>query len=126
MGDSPRSRRRPRILLLAACAAVALLVSACFDEGIPTSYDDTVETNFLGGCEVAAAADPAISPVAQRYCTCAWNRLIAEISFEDFKNLDDDVKDDPDKITGDSDDEESAGATLSAIFADCREQNRRG
>ena len=126
MGDSPRSRRRPRLILLASCAAVALLLTACFDEGHPTSYDDTVQDNFLSGCEVAAAADNEISPVSQRYCTCAWNRLTQEVEFEDFKNLDDDVKDDPDKITGDSDDEDSAGATLTAIFADCRAQNTRG
>ena len=120
--DSPPSRRR-RVLLLASCAAAALLLSACFDEGHPTSYDDTVEDNFLSGCEVAAAADPAISPVSQRYCTCAWNRLIVEISFDDFKNLDDDVRDDPNKIR--AGEENSTGAQLTAIFADCREENRR-
>ena len=123
MGDSPRSRRRPRLILLAACAAVALLVSACFDEGTPTSFDDTVETNFLSGCELAAEADPGISPVAQRYCVCAYERVRAEISFDDFKNLDDDVKDDPDRIS--DDDEESTAAHLTAIFADCRATHGR-
>ena len=123
MGDSPRSRRRPRTSLLACCAAAALLLTACFDEGHPTSYDDTVEDNFLRGCELAAAADPAISPVAGRYCTCAWNRLTNEIEFDDFKNLDDDVRGDPNKIR--ADEEDSTGAQLTAIFADCREQNRR-
>ncbi len=124
MGDSPRSRRGTRFLLLAACAAVVLLVSACTDEGDPTSYDATVEENFLRGCEVAAEADPAIRPVAPRYCGCAWNRLIAEIDFEEFKKLDDDVKDDPNKIR--TDEEDSTGAQLTEIFADCRAQHGRG
>ncbi|MCY3663251.1 MAG: hypothetical protein OXH28_10620 [bacterium] len=124
MGDSPRSRRRPRLILLAACAAVALLLAACFDEGAPTSFDDTVEANFLNGCELAAEADPQISPVALRYCGCAYDRVRTEISFDDFKQLDDDVKDDPDKII--DDDEESAAARLAAIFADCRAANTRG
>ena len=123
MGDSPRSRRRSRFLLLAACAAVVLLVTACGDEGEPTSYDGTVEENFMRGCEVAAEADPAIRPVAPRYCGCAWNRLIAEVGFDDFKKLDDDVKDDADKIRADEAD--STGAQLTAIFADCRAEHGR-
>ena len=124
MGDSPRSRRRPRRLLVAGCAAVALLAAACFDEGHPTSFDDTVEANFLSGCEVAAEADPGISPVAQRYCVCAYERVRAEISFDDFKGLDDAVRDDPSRIS--DEDEESAAAHLAAIFADCRAIHARG
>ena len=124
MGDSPRSRRRPRLILLASCAAVALLLSACFDEGHPTSYDNTVEDNFMRGCEVAAQADPAISPVAPKYCACAYTRLVEEIAFDDFKSLDDDVRDDPDKIRADEAD--STGAALTAIFADCRATHGRG
>ena len=124
MGDSPRSRRRPRLILLASCAAVALLLTACFDEGHPTSFDDTVETNFLNGCELAAEADPQIRPVAPRYCVCAYERVRAEMSFEDFKSLDDDVRDEPDRIS--NDDEESAAAQLTAIFNDCRATHARG
>ena len=124
MGDSPRSRRRSRFLLLAACAAVALLVAACGETGEPTSYDDTVEENFMRGCEVAAETDPAIRPVAPKYCGCAWNRLITEIDFDDFKKLDDDVKDDADKIR--ADEEDSTGAALTAIFVDCRAEHGRG
>ena len=124
MGDSPRSRRRPRLILLASCAAVALLLAACFDEGAPTSFDDTVETNFMNGCELAAETDPQISPVAPRYCACAYDRVRTEIGFEDFKQLDDDVRDDADNII--DGDEESAAARLAAIFADCRAANTRG
>ena len=103
---------------------MALLLAACFDEGAPTSFDDTVEANFLNGCELAAEGDPQISPVAPRYCGCAYDRVRTEISFDDFKQLDDDVKDDPDKII--DGDEESAAARLAAIFADCRAANIRG
>ena len=109
--------------LLGACAAVVLLLAACFDEGAPTSFDDTVESNFLSGCEVAAQDDPAIRPVAQRYCVCAYERVRAEIGFEEFKSLDDEVRDDPDRIS--DDDEESAAAHLTAIFADCRATHGR-
>ena len=110
-------------MLAGVCAAAALLLAACGDSGEPTSYDDTVETNFLAGCEVAAEADTAIRPVAGRYCGCAYERLVAEISFEDFKSLDDDVRDHPDRIS--NDDEESTAARLSAIFSECRETHRR-
>ena len=103
---------------------MALLLAACFDEGAPTSFDDTVETNFMNGCELAAATDAQISPVAPRYCACAYDRVRTEISFEDFKQLDDDVKDDADNII--DEDEESAAARLAAIFADCRAANTRG
>lgn len=110
--------------MLAACAALVLLLAACFDEGGPTSFDDTVETNFMDGCELAAEADPEISPVAPRYCACAYDRVRTEISFEEFEQLDNDVKDDADNII--NDDEESAAARLAAIFADCRAANTRG
>ena len=124
MGDSPRSRRRPRFLLLGACVAVVVLLAACGESGEPTSYDDTVEGNFIRGCEVAAEADAAIRPVAPKYCACAYERLVAEIPFDDFKSLDDDVKDDPDKIR--AGEEDSTGAALTAIFADCRAIHGRG
>ena len=135
MHCSRRGRRRPLFLLLTACAALVVLLAACGSSGEPTSYDDkvepdgipTVEENFMDGCEVAAKADPAISPAAKQYCACAWDRVRKEISFEDFKKLDDDVRDDPEKIRGDSDDEDSTGAgpALTAIMADCRTQYSR-
>ena len=124
MGDSPRSRRRPRFLLLGACVAIVVLLAACGESGEPTSYDDTVEDNFTRGCEVAAEADVAIRPVAPKYCACAYERLVAEIPFDDFKSLDDDVKDDPNKIR--AGEEDSTGAALTAIFADCRAIHGRG
>ena len=126
MDRSGRGVRGPRLALLGACAAVVLLLAACSEGGEPTSFDDTVQTNFLSGCEVAAEADPGISPVAQRYCVCAYERVRAEISFDDFKNLDDDVRDDPEKIRDDADDAESTDARLAAIFADCRAIHARG
>ena len=126
MADPPRRLRRRWLSLLVACVAVVVLLAACSEGGEPTSYDDTVEENFTRGCEVAAASDPAISPVAQKYCDCAYGRLVAEISFEDFKSLDDDVEEDPEKIRSDDDDEGSAAARLTAIFEDCRTTHGRG
>ena len=124
MGESPRGRRRSRLQLLAACAAIALVVSACTNTGEPTSYDDTVEENFLNGCEIAAEADPAIRPVAQRYCACAWEGLITKIEFDDYKKLDDDINEDPNRIR--SSDEDSTASVFTAIFVDCRADNTRG
>ena len=118
--------RSPRILLVTVCAAAVLLLAACGSSGEPTSYDDTVETNFTSGCEKAAEADHAISPAAKQYCACAYSRLVAEISFDDFKKLDDDVSDDPEKIRGGDDDEDSTATTLTAIFADCHATHARG
>ena len=123
MDGSGRRSRRSLPALLGFCAAAALLLSACVDPGDPTSYDDTVEANFTSGCEVAAEADPAIRPVAKRYCVCAYERLVTEIAFEDFRQLDEDVRDDPDNIR--DDDEDSTAARLNAIFADCRALHSR-
>jgi hypothetical protein len=125
MGDSPRGRCRSWLALLAACAAVVLVVSGCFDAGEPTSYDATVEENFTNGCVVAAESDAEIRPVARRYCACAWDRLKTgeEIGFDDFKKLDDDVRDDAARIA--ADDEESTGAALTAIFTGCRAEHGR-
>ena len=127
MRCSRHNLRSPRILLVTVCAAAVLLLAACGSSGEPTSYDDTVETNFTSGCEKAAESDHAISPAAKQYCACAYSRLVTEISFDDFKALDDDVKDDPEKIRGgDEDDEDSTATTLTAIFADCRATHARG
>ncbi|MCY4102360.1 MAG: hypothetical protein OXG55_03710 [bacterium] len=115
--------RGPRLALVGVCAAMVLLLAACGEGGEPTSFDDTVETNFISGCELAAETDPRISPVAPRYCACAYDRVRTEISFEDFKQLDDDVKDDAGNII--DEDAESTAARLSAIFADCRAANTR-
>ena len=131
MRCSRRNLRSPRILLVTVCAAAVVILAACGSSGEPTSYDGTVETNFTAGCEKAAEADAEIRPAARQYCACAWSRLIDRdgISFEDFKKLDDDVKDDPEKIRGsadDEDDEDSTAATLNAIFNDCRATHARG
>ena len=128
MRCSRHNLRSPRILLVTVCAAAVVLLAACGSSGEPTSYTDTdtVETNFTNGCEKAAEADPAIRPAAEQYCACAYSRLVTEISFDDFKQLDDDVKDDPEKIRGGDDDEDSTATTLNAIFDDCRAAHARG
>ena len=129
MRCSRHNLRKSRVLLVIVCAAAVVLLAACGSSGEPTSYDDTVETNFTSGCEKAAEADPAIRPAAKQYCACAYSRLVTEISFDDFKKLDDDVKDDPEKIRSDDggdDDEDSTATTLTAIFDDCRATHARG
>jgi len=75
---------------------LALFAAACTSEGIPNSYDDQdgrTEKQFVAACEAALAeGDQANGP---EFCQCAFDTVAAELSFTEFLELDERLKDDP-------------------------------
>ncbi len=83
-----------RLLLLTL--GLAFFAAACTSEGLPNSYDDQdgrAEKQFIAACEDALADED--SDNGPDYCQCAFNTVAAELSFTEFLELDERLKDDP-------------------------------
>ena len=114
--QSAKSRRLPKLLLL-LCAAVAivLVAASCGGSGAPTGFaaedgGETVRENFIEGCEVAVAdsgnsQDSQLAVNAEMICECTYDRIVRDsatsdgITFEDFDEVDDDLREDIDLLT---------------------------
>ncbi len=100
---------------LAAVAIVLTVVAGCASSGEPTSYDSTVENNYLRACQDQFGRDRTVRAAdAPNVCRCAWVRISTEIPFEDFRELDNKVRGDPSQIT-----EDETGVLLTQIMAGC-------
>ena len=79
--------------------ALTIVLAACTSAGRPSSYDDQdklAERQFREACEAALAEDEA-NP--QSYCECSFFTVAAELTFEEFSDLDDKLKDDPEALS---------------------------
>ena len=77
-----------RRMLIALAGATLLLASACGgddDEG----YTDEMRSTFMSQCTGGAGSD------AEDMCGCTYDALVETMPFEDFKEYDDAVRDDP-------------------------------
>ncbi len=86
--------------LLFLILGLALFGAACTSEGLPDSYeaqDERAQTQFVDACE-AALADSDQEDVAD-YCQCAFDTVAAELTFTEFVELDDRLKDDPQDLS---------------------------
>jgi hypothetical protein len=92
----PAHRRARRRLGLVGVAMAVLLLGACTGRPpTPTSYGDTTRTNFLRGClDVAREDDSGVSD-PEDYCRCTYTAIRAQIPFEQFKEINSDLSDDP-------------------------------
>lgn len=89
--DSPMSRR-----LLLVTVGLALFAAACTSEGLPNSYEDQDERaqkQFVAACEAALADEDSNNDA--EFCRCAFHTVAAELSFAEFLELDERLKDDP-------------------------------
>ena len=76
--------------------AFALLLVACTSEGLPADYPDQdarAERQFREACE-EALADSDQDDVPQ-YCECAFHTVAANLTFAQFLDLDEKLKNDP-------------------------------
>jgi len=85
--------RRPLILLL---FLIALFATACASEGLPNSYGDQdarAERQFIEACE--ASLEGTDQADLGEYCQCAFYTVASTLSFAEFIELDNKLKDDP-------------------------------
>ena len=77
---------------------IAFFASACTSEGLPASYDDQenrAEKQFVAACEAALEGEDADAPAI---CQCAFYTVSADLTFEEFLELDERLKDDPEAL----------------------------
>ena len=79
---------------------LAFGTAACASEGLPNSYSDQdarAEVQFVEACEESLVeTDQADSG---EYCQCAFYTVAAELSFTQFIELDEKLKDDPGSLS---------------------------
>ena len=94
--------------LAAVVAAVCMFASACGNSGAPTSYSDNpadykgvpnvgqAERNFRDGCEDAGKEDldQRVQENLSDVCKCGFDRIRENLTFDEFKDLDDDLRSD--------------------------------
>ena len=84
-------RRLPHILFL-----LALTATACTSEGLPGNYADQeqrTEKQFVAGCEESFEGQDESDPTS--YCQCAFYTIAAELTFDEFNELDNRLREDP-------------------------------
>lgn len=111
-GDTVGSVKRTR--LLAIVAALILIAAACGNSGAPTFYDDNAadyqfdenspvepnvgqpERNFRDGCKEAGRddLDEQVRANLADVCKCGFDRIREALTFDEFKQLDDDLRSD--------------------------------
>ena len=104
------SRRR-----LTLVSILILLLSACTSEGLPDSYpdqDNRAETQFREACEESLAGTDEENPA--EFCQCAFYTVAAELTFAEFLELDEKLKDDPGALT------QEQRALLESVALPCR------
>ena len=100
--------------LLAVVAALLLVAAACGNSGAPTFYDDNAadyqfddnspvepnvgqpERNFRDGCKEAGRdnLDEQVRANLADVCKCGFDKIREALTFEEFKQLDDDLRSD--------------------------------
>lgn len=100
--------------LPAVLAATVLLATACGNSGAPTSYDDNpadyqfdansplepdvgqAERNFRDGCKEAGGddLDERVQDNLSEVCKCSFDDIREALTFDEFKQLDDDLRSD--------------------------------
>ncbi|MGI9605421.1 MAG: hypothetical protein ACR2P0_04720 [Acidimicrobiales bacterium] len=79
---------------------IAFLAAACASEGLPNSYDDQDERarrQFVAACEDSLVDSDHQNPGS--FCECAFYTVAAELTFAEFLDLDEKLKDDPGSLT---------------------------
>lgn len=84
-------RRLPHLLFL-----LALTATACTSEGLPSSYSDQeqrTEKQFVAACEDSLEGEDESDPTS--YCQCAFYTIAADLTFDEFNELDNRLREDP-------------------------------
>lgn len=79
-----KSRHAIRTVAIAVSLAVGL-ASCSAAARTPTSYNASVERNFVAGCEGTGKADGITN--TRSFCTCAYGELRKSLPFSQFKRV---------------------------------------
>lgn len=80
------TRRRALVAVLAAGLA------GCVGQGTPNEYSNSVREDFVNGC-VEGAGQGSGDP--QQVCQCTYRALEADVPFDRFKDVNEDLTEDP-------------------------------
>ena len=111
------SKLKKLMLLPCVAAAVILVAASCGGSGAPTSFEredggETVRKNFTEGCTVAVE-DSQLAADANDVCKCTYDEIFLNrntsdgITFEDFDEVDDDLRRDINLLSRQTDDPDS-------------------
>ncbi len=101
-----RRPRRPGFI--AALVAVGLVLSGCGSDSDPDNWEEArqgdfaVQSNYLKACQEANDGEGGLNAAtARQFCQCSFDRLYANggdrgLTFEEFKALDDALRENPD------------------------------
>lgn len=107
---------------LAVLALGGLLLAGCGGSGEPEEYNATVEENYVKGCEISIdESNPQISD-AIAVCQCAYEKIVRGVDFEDFKALDDDLREDIEALS-DIPDSDSTIGDIRGYIRECITSN---
>jgi hypothetical protein len=84
------SIRRSLVLVV-----LVALLGACASEGLPSSYDDQdgrAQRQFVEACQESLAGTDEPDPAG--FCECAYYTVAAELTWTQFLELDEKLKDD--------------------------------
>ncbi|MCY3967152.1 MAG: hypothetical protein OXE93_06440 [bacterium] len=95
-----------KIRLITLLGVLVLLLAACANSGAPTSYSDQLaeyqgepnvslaERNYREGCEQSGADDieQRVKDNIVEVCKCSYDGIRENLTFEEFKDLDDDLR----------------------------------
>jgi len=104
-----------------------LLTAACSSDGFPESYSaqidpetnmSNVQANWMAGCTVGLSESNDLAPQANSVCECSYNEISGPggIPFEDFVELNDELKGNPNAL---GETEKPAEAALLEIVKGC-------
>ncbi len=86
--------RRLALLL----AGFSIFLAACTSEGLPADFADQnrrTETQFVSACQTALADGESDLGDPAEYCQCAFFTVAVELDFEEFVELDEQLRNDP-------------------------------
>jgi hypothetical protein len=78
-----------RLRPLSVVVSLLLVAAGCGDRS-PTDYSDETEEQFMASCV------PSLGESERDVCRCAYDEIRSQLSFEEFEELDEQLRDDPD------------------------------
>jgi hypothetical protein len=92
-----------RLRLAGAALVLAALVAGCSNpSNAPTEYDDTTRSNWLQGCTKVAVIGTSTTVLgeglSEEVCGCAYDWMVQNVPFDQFKDLNSEVADTPDAV----------------------------